>query len=259
MIAMHCTECANGYEVDDDLAGRCVRCPECEAFLRVPSKAVATAPPAPPPVRVPHRNDHGAAKGAKDYRPANKAGMMGLPPLWLGVGAAGAGIVLLCCVCCIAFLLTRPATTAEDGKATDTAERVIAENKTSQETEQAAKEKARREAEAEKEKAEKAEREVKAEQEATEKAEREAREKTEREARGKAHPSISYRIVREWSIPNGGYGREVVIAPIHRNEKDMKALGDQFRQDTKNDRNAFITVYDDEIAWRMPRTPWRIG
>ena len=94
---------------------------------------------------------------------------MGPPPLWLGV-ASRAGIVLLCCVCCIAFLLTRPATTAEDGKATDTAERVIAENKTSQETEQAAKEKARREAEAEKEKAEKAEREVKAEQEATEKA-----------------------------------------------------------------------------------------
>ena len=44
-----------------------------------------------------------------------------------------------------------------------------------------------------------------------------------------------------------------MIAPIHRNEKDMKALGDQFRQDTKNDRNAFITVYDDEIAWRTAK------
>ncbi len=265
-ILVTCPTCGANARAPDGLAGAVKKCPKCGTLLRVPSAGVAVqaSPAAPaasrstPPTDRPHRNDNRAAAGAKDRGLPTKTGMMGLPPLWLGIGGTGAGIVLLCCVGCIAFLLTRPATTAGDGKATGgTAERVIAENKPSQEAEQAAKEKARREAEVEKEKAnaEAAHREAKAEQEAREKAEREAREKAEREAREQARPSISYRIVREWSIPNGGYGREVVIDPVHRNEKDMKALGDQFRQDTKNDRNAFITVYDDEKACACEKTP----
>jgi hypothetical protein len=67
----------------------------------------------------------------------------------------------------------------------------------------------------------------------------------------KAVPTISYRVIEEWTIPNGGYGRIIVIEPTHRNEKDMRMLGDQLRSDTKKDRNAIIFVYDDEKAARM--------
>jgi hypothetical protein len=61
----------------------------------------------------------------------------------------------------------------------------------------------------------------------------------------KAIPTVSYRVIEEWTIPNGGYGRIIVIDPMHRNEKKMRILGDQLRSDTKKDRNAFVFVYDD--------------
>lgn len=59
---------------------------------------------------------------------------------------------------------------------------------------------------------------------------------------------ISYKIIEHWSIPNGGEGEVTVISPDYLNETDMAALGEKLKNDTKNDRNAFIFVFDSEQA-----------
>lgn len=59
---------------------------------------------------------------------------------------------------------------------------------------------------------------------------------------------IPYQIVKRWDIPNGGEGKLIVISPNNLNEADMTALGENLRNDTKNDRNAFISIFDDTKA-----------
>jgi hypothetical protein len=54
---------------------------------------------------------------------------------------------------------------------------------------------------------------------------------------------VSYQVVREWAIPNGGFGRIVVIDSSSRTDRGMAALGEQLRYDTRNDRNAFIQIF----------------
>ena len=120
----------------------------------------------------------------------------------------------------------------------------VAAKKAAEEAQRAALEAKAKKEEAERQAQEKAER----ERIAKEEEEKRAKEKERRE---KAIPTISHRIIEEWTIPNGGYGRIIVIDPVHRNEKDMRMLGDQLRSDTKKDRNAFIWIYDDEKAARV--------
>lgn len=62
----------------------------------------------------------------------------------------------------------------------------------------------------------------------------------------------SYKIVEQWSIPNGGFGRAIVVK-ANPTEVELRALGEKLRQDTRNDRNAFVFVYDDERAARNTR------
>ncbi len=59
---------------------------------------------------------------------------------------------------------------------------------------------------------------------------------------------ISYQIVDRWTIPNGGEGKVVVISPDLLNETDMVALGNKLKSDVQNDRNAFISVFDNASA-----------
>lgn len=59
---------------------------------------------------------------------------------------------------------------------------------------------------------------------------------------------IPYEIVREWQVPNGGYGKIIVISPKYRNEQDLRLLSFNLRYDTRNDRNAFIDVFDNKKA-----------
>jgi len=63
-----------------------------------------------------------------------------------------------------------------------------------------------------------------------------------------APKSLSYDIIDRWNIPNGGEGKAIVISPAYLNEKDMTALGEKLKKDTKGDRNAFIFVYTDPKA-----------
>lgn len=59
---------------------------------------------------------------------------------------------------------------------------------------------------------------------------------------------IPYQVVEQWSIPNGGYGRAIVIDTKYKNEKDMKKLAECLKRDTFQDRNAFIFIFDDKVA-----------
>jgi len=57
----------------------------------------------------------------------------------------------------------------------------------------------------------------------------------------------AYKVIEQWSIPNGGFGRVIVVAPSP-GEADLRALGEKLRQDTRNERNAVVFVYDDSRA-----------
>src|SRR3989344_2916531 len=59
---------------------------------------------------------------------------------------------------------------------------------------------------------------------------------------------ISYQIIDRWAIPNGGEGKVIVISSDYLNETDMVALGEKIKNDTQNDRNAFISVFDNASA-----------
>ena len=64
---------------------------------------------------------------------------------------------------------------------------------------------------------------------------------------------IQYRIVEEWAIPNGGFGRAIVIDQKDRGEESLRKLGETLKYDTGADRNAFVWIYDDERASKMRR------
>src|SRR3990167_1849297 len=59
---------------------------------------------------------------------------------------------------------------------------------------------------------------------------------------------ITYEIVERWSIPNGGEGKAIIISPDYLNETDMTALGKKLMNEAKNDRHAFVEVFNDKQA-----------
>jgi hypothetical protein len=62
---------------------------------------------------------------------------------------------------------------------------------------------------------------------------------------------VPYEVVRQWTIPAGGYGKVIVVDPSHRNTSDLKALGEQLKNDTRGDRYANVDIYDDIEAAGM--------
>jgi hypothetical protein len=64
---------------------------------------------------------------------------------------------------------------------------------------------------------------------------------------------VDYKIVEQWEITNGGFGKVVVIEPSAANEISLRALGEEFKYDTRDDRNAFIFVFSDVRAAAMRR------
>jgi len=63
--------------------------------------------------------------------------------------------------------------------------------------------------------------------------------------------TIDYEVIKTWEIPNGGFGKVVVISPENFNETDIALLGEKLKSDTKKDRNAFIFIYNDKKAAEM--------
>jgi hypothetical protein len=62
---------------------------------------------------------------------------------------------------------------------------------------------------------------------------------------------IAYRTVRKWSIANGGFGSDIVIDPANRNEADLRSLGEALKYESREDRNAVVTIFDDVKAAAM--------
>lgn len=63
--------------------------------------------------------------------------------------------------------------------------------------------------------------------------------------------AVKYEVAEEWSIPNGGYGRVIIVSSVDANETQLRALGEELKSDTKGDRNAFIFIYSDKRAAGM--------
>lgn len=61
---------------------------------------------------------------------------------------------------------------------------------------------------------------------------------------------LSYKVLEQRSITNGGFYRTIVVSKVNPSEADLRALGEKLKQDTKSERNAWIWVYDDERAAR---------
>lgn len=59
---------------------------------------------------------------------------------------------------------------------------------------------------------------------------------------------IPYEVIESWEIPNGGFGKIIVISPTNANESDVIALGEKLRKETKNDRNSSIDIFSDKQA-----------
>lgn len=70
-------------------------------------------------------------------------------------------------------------------------------------------------------------------------------------APAKSQKRIAYKIVWEHAIPNGGFARAVSIDPSHRNMKDLKTLAETIYADTRSDRIAIVTIFDDPTAAAM--------
>ena len=59
---------------------------------------------------------------------------------------------------------------------------------------------------------------------------------------------ITYEIVKEWVIPDGGHGRVIVVDSEQRTEAGLLAIAEQIRRDTNNDRNTIVFIYDERDA-----------
>lgn len=67
----------------------------------------------------------------------------------------------------------------------------------------------------------------------------------------KKEKELSYETVKTWNIPNGGQGKTIVVSRSYFNENDLRRLGEKLRDETKDQRNAFISVFTDRKAAEM--------
>ena len=68
-----------------------------------------------------------------------------------------------------------------------------------------------------------------------------------------ATKKIPYEVADEWSIPNGGKGRRIVISADYLNESDMTLLGETLKEDTEDERNAIIMVHTDKKSAQIQK------
>lgn len=59
---------------------------------------------------------------------------------------------------------------------------------------------------------------------------------------------ISYEVVQTWIIPNGGYGKLIVISKSDATAENFAVLAQQLKQEYSKDRNASISVFIDRRA-----------
>jgi len=60
--------------------------------------------------------------------------------------------------------------------------------------------------------------------------------------------NVSYEVIKQWDIPNGGLGKTILIDPSLVNENDMAKLGKTLNSDFLSEKNAFVFIYSDRQA-----------
>jgi len=70
---------------------------------------------------------------------------------------------------------------------------------------------------------------------------------------------INYTVARQWVIPNGGFGRAIVISTSDATDARLRELGMTLKYDTRRDRNAFVFVFDDSVAAAMQARAGDLG
>jgi hypothetical protein len=63
--------------------------------------------------------------------------------------------------------------------------------------------------------------------------------------------TIPFRVAQSWDIPNGGYGRIIVIDHRAVTDSGLRQVGTELLAFTRSDRNAFINVFDNATAAAM--------
>ena len=66
-----------------------------------------------------------------------------------------------------------------------------------------------------------------------------------------AAPRIAFREVERWAIPPGSFGRTIVIDQSTATEGDLRKLGDQLREELRDEPNSIVFIFNDERAARM--------
>ena len=70
-----------------------------------------------------------------------------------------------------------------------------------------------------------------------------------------ANASNAYTVIKRWPVPSGDIARLIVISPDAATEADLTALGDILREDTKNERTAFVLIFTDPKAAALRTSP----
>lgn len=60
--------------------------------------------------------------------------------------------------------------------------------------------------------------------------------------------TLAYDVVEEWTLPDDGAGKVIVIDPALRTVEDLRALGEQLRWEHRNDRHVTVDVFDERRA-----------
>jgi predicted Zn finger-like uncharacterized protein len=103
-IEFSCPACGNTLRVEDEAAGRVVRCGGCLTTLRVPGAAAAAPPPAPEPEPGPPRPDDDRPRPPRRRRrPPPPAGRG--PLFWVALTVGVIGLGTCACCCGVALLL----------------------------------------------------------------------------------------------------------------------------------------------------------
>ena len=69
--------------------------------------------------------------------------------------------------------------------------------------------------------------------------------------------ALTYKTVEQWNIDAGGWVRVVVVNRKAPTEAQLRALGEKLKQDTKNEPNAAVHIYDDAGAARSRHAAWK--
>ena len=69
--------------------------------------------------------------------------------------------------------------------------------------------------------------------------------------------ALTYTTVEQWNIDAGGLVRIVVVNQKTPTEAQLRALGEKLKEDTKNEPNAAVHVYDDAGAARNRHAAWK--